>query len=500
MKVNVYYKRSLKTLAIFCLYLALARFSQGAFLVVMTLMGMTFAFNGKMGKAISIYVMMMFMVSINPNILPKVGIMYTLGLRVGPLLVGIALVIRGLSMQNRRRLPLGMMLVYLLVASVSSIDGWAPAVSFMKLLNFLVFFVGIWLGTQSLEYDNDGIMVLRETFLALAIFLILGSIVVMPFPGISTLSALQMANQVESVAVLNKILEEAALEGEMFLFCGVTMQSQVLSPLLACTFAWLACDMLFVEERLRWPHAVLLVLSLPLMYKTRSRVALFTLMASLILVYFYLPRHISMRVQVKRWLGSVLLSFGVALIIVAALSEIHSDAISRWARKTNDVDLDRRSLSEAVTSSRQGLIDECMNDFRRNPLFGSGFQVSWFTSELVGNQRGFVFSSPIEKGVLPVMVLGETGIIGEFVFIIFLFSFFSAGSQRRLFMSITMMSVLLVTNLGEATFFSPGGLGGTLWIMCAVGGYALDMSFAMRARQFVPYRGINFCRDINFTE
>lgn len=492
MKMNVYYKRSLKTLAIFCLYLALARFSQGAFLVVMTLMGMAFAFNGKIGKAISIYVMMMFMVSINPNILPKVGIMYALGLRVGPLLVGIALVFRGLSMQNRRRLPLGMMLAYLLVASVSSIAGWAPSISYMKILNFLVFFLGVWLGTQSLEYDNDGIMVLRETFLALAIFLILGSIAVMPFPGISTLSALQMASQIENLSILNKILEEAALDGEMFLFCGVTMQSQVLSPLLACTFAWLACDMLFIEERMRWPHAVLLVLSLPLMYKTRSRVALFTLIASLILVYFYLPRHISMRVQVKRWLGSVLLSFGVSLIIVVAVSEIHSDAISRWARKTNDVDLDRRSLSEAVTSSRQGLIDECMNDFRRNPMFGSGFQVSWFTSELAGSQKGFVFSSPIEKGVLPVMVLGETGIIGEIVFIVFLFSFFSAGAQRRLFMSITMMIVLLVTNLGEATFFSPGGLGGTLWIMCIVGGYALDMSFAMRGTQSLVYKDMRY--------
>ena len=45
-----------------------------------------------------------------------------------------------------------------------------------------------------------------------------------------------------------------------------------------------------------------------------------------------------------------------------------------------------------------------------------------------------------------------------------------------MYISVTMMSVLLVTNMGEATFFSPGGLGGTLWVVCIVGGYVLDMS------------------------
>ena len=473
-----YYKRSLKTLAIFCLYIALVRFSQGAFLGVMAIMGMIWAFNSKIGKALSIYVMIMFMVSINPNILPKNGTLYTLGLRVGPLLIGIALAIRGISMQNRRRLPLGMMLAYLLIAVVSSIDGWAPQISYFKIVNFAVFFMGIWLGTQSLEYDGEGIMVLRSTFFALSAFLILGSIAVMPFPAISTLSGLQQAQQIGDIALLNQMLIEAAESGEMSLFCGVTMQSQALSPMLACSLGWLLCDLLFIEEKFRWPHVILILLALPLLYKTRSRVALFTLLSSLLLVYYYLPRHMRLRSIVRRWLGSMLVLFAIILTVVAAISEIHSDAMSRWLRKIDDVETDKRSLSEAVTASRQGLIEECMADFRRNPLFGSGFQVSWFTAEFARSQGGLVLSSPIEKGILPIMVLGETGIVGEIVFIAFLISFFSAGGRRHLYLSIAMMSLLLVTNLGEATFFSPGGVGGTLWIMCVVGGYALDVSFS----------------------
>ena len=487
-----YYKRALKTLGMFCLYLLLVRFSKGAFLGVMTLMGVIWAFNSKIGKALSIYVMIMFMVSINPNILSKAGVLYALGLRVGPLLIGLALAIRGVSMKSRRRLPLGMLMAYLLVAVISSIGGWAPKISYLKIVNFSVFFMGIWLGTQSLEYDGDGIMVLRATFFALSVFLIFGSIVVMPFPGISTMSGLQQANEVGNVAVLNKILAEAALYGEMSLFCGVTMHSQTLSPMLACSLGWVLCDLLFVEEKFRWPHVVLILMALPLLYKTRSRVALLTLLSSLTLVYFYLPRHIRLHPIAKRWLGSTLMLFGLFLVVIATVSEIHSDAMSRWLRKTEDVETDQRSLSEAFTASRQGLIEECMADFHRNPILGSGFQVSWFTEEYTRGQNGLVLSSPIEKGILPIMVLGETGIAGEIVFIIFVISFFKVGGRRRLYLSIAMMSLLLVTNFGEATFFSPGGAGGTLWIMCVVGGYALDMSFSSVARARDTYWGINW--------
>lgn len=478
-----YYKQSLKTLAIFCLYIVLVRITSGAFLGIMSVMGMVWAFNGKVGKAISIYVMITFMVIMNPNILPKVGIMYGLGFRVGPLLLGLALVCKGFSSQSRRRLPLGVMLAYLAVAIISSIDGWSPRISYMKLANFAVFFIGIWLGTQSLESDRFGIGVLHSTFFALAVFLIIGSVALVPFPAISTMSGLQQMQFTGNLAVLNKILEEAAIGGEMSLFCGVTMHSQVLSPMLACSFGWILCDLLFVEEKFRWPHVALIVLSLPLLYKTRSRVALLTSLAALMMIYFYVPKHISLRPKIKRWLGSMLMVFGVLLVAGAVISEIHSDAMTRWLRKTEDVETDQRTLSEAFTASRQGLMEECMSDFRRNPLFGSGFQVSWYTAEYARSQGGLVLSSPIEKGILPIMVLGETGIVGEIVFIAFLISFFTAASNRRLYMSIAMMCVLLVTNLGEATFFSPGGLGGTLWIVCIVGGYALDMSSSVVGRQ-----------------
>lgn len=477
------YKLAFKQFVAFCLWVALARVSRGFVLPVMTFLGVMWAFKGEFGKALSIYAMLMFMVVINPNILPKVGMMYSLGLRFGPLLIGLALAMRGAMITGRQALPLGMMLLYLLVAAFSSIGGWCPIVSYLKLINFLVFFLGVWLGTKGLQQDEKGVLTMRATLLALCTFLIAGSAALWPFPGISTLNSLKMISEVEDAAMRNEIIKEIIDTGGMALFCGVTFHSQTLSPLLSCSFAWMACDLLFAEGRFRWPHVGLLILSLPLLYLTRSRVALLGVTVTLALVYFYLPQKLALDRKMKMWLGRILLVGGVALLALVAIAEVQSNAISRWLRKTDNVQTDQRSLSEAFTSSRQGLIEMCMNDFRERPLLGKGFQVSMFTPELAAGQKGIILSSPIEKGVIPVMILGETGIIGSIVFALFLLTFFTGCVNRRLYITLVMMIIFLTINMGEATFFSPGGCGGPEWMFCIVGGYVLDLVIAVRKRQ-----------------
>lgn len=480
---NNIYKLAFKQFIAFCLWVALARFSKGFILPVMTLLGMVWAFKGEFGKALSMYVMLMMMVPLNPNILPKIGTMYTLGLRFGPLLIGLALATRGAMVTSRQALPLGMMLLFLLVALFSSIGGWCPEVSYLKLINFLIFFLGIWLGTKGLQQDLQGVVILRATLLALATFLIAGSAALLPFPGISTLSALSLMGEVEDVAMRNEIIQEIIDTGGMTLFCGVTAQSQMLSPLLACAFAWVTGDLLFVEGRFRWPHIGLLVLALPLLYLTRSRVALLGVGTVLFLVYFYLPRKMALDRKMKMWLGHILMMGGVVLIAVVGVAEVRSNAITRWLRKTDDVKSDQRTLSEAFTGSRQGLIEMCMDDFHQNPALGMGFQVAEYTREYAKQHKGLILSSPIEKGVIPIMILGETGIVGVTVFAMFMISFYLGCVNRRLFLTIMMMVVLLALNMGEATFFSPGGIGGPEWIICIVGGYTLDLMLAAKQRR-----------------
>ena len=475
MNDNTIYKEAFKQFLIFCFCVAATRFSQGIFIGLMTLFGIYWAFQGKVGKAFGLYLMIAFMIVLNPNILPKDGMFFGILARFGPLLIGMTLMSKGLLSKNRYRLPFGGLVVFLAVAAISSAWGWAPFVSYLKLINFTVFLFGIWIGAQGFQGNLNEIMTLRAVLLALATFLILGSAVLIPFPGISTLNALRQFNEVDNVQLLNEIMREHIESGGMTLFCGVTFQSQTLAPLLSCAYAWVVCDMLFIEEKFRWPHALLLIVGLPLLYKTRSRVAFLCLITIAILVYFYLPRKILLNWRVKKWLGALLGVVAVLSVIVIIFAEVHNNAISRWMRKTDDVKGDTRSLQEAFTDSRQGLIEMCMADFRQSPWLGMGFQVAFYTKDQVAGSRGLVLSSPIEKGLLPVMVLGETGVIGLFVFTVFLGVFYCSCSRRQLFITIALFAVLLTTNLGEACFFSPGGPGGIEWLFCVMGGYGSDM-------------------------
>lgn len=479
MKDNEIYKQALRQLVQFCLWIIAARFTKGAALVLMAILGVAWAFNGKAGKALGMHVMITFMTVVNPHILANDGMMAGLGLRVGPMAIGLALALTEMSRKSGQRLPMGGLLVYLLFATVSSISGWSPIISYLKLINFTIFFLGVWLGTSAISKASGGVMHVRAVFLALAWFLVFGSIALYPFPGISTIQGLNQFADITDVALKNALIEEMVLSGGASLFCGVTFHSQTFAPLLVCTFAWVLCDMLFVEKHLRWPHITLLTCAFPFLYLTRSRVAFFSLIVLLSLIYSYVPRRIKVDGRVRRWLKTVLSGGAILLVLIAVISEIQNNTISRWVRKTEDVDSDSRTLTEAVTASRQGLMEMCLDDFKRNPMIGMGFQVASYTEQMAEGSKGLILSAPIEKGVLPVMVLGEAGSIGFTIFILFLISFYTGCGNRRLFITIVMMSILLAINMGEATFFSPGGVGGITWVICIVGGYVLDISLSV---------------------
>ena len=170
----------------------------------------------------------------------------------------------------------------------------------------------------------------------------------------------------------------------------------------------------------------------------------------------------------------------LALLAVSIIGEIHSGTITRWLRKQQDTASDDRNLGAAITESRQGLIAENMRDFRRNRLLGSGFQVAHYTRERFNAGRATLFSASVEKGLLPLMILGETGILGACAFSLFLFVFYLTCRRKKYTATATLFTVYLSTNMAEATFFAPSGGGGTLWILMVVGGFVIDM------QQYVP--------------
>ena len=477
---NEIYKKAFAALCFIVASSLLMRFSGGYFGFVITLFGVCFALMQKPGKALSCYAFLIMMVVTNPIIWPKDGIGWSYSLRLGPLLIGLSLIIAAARATGNLRIPLGGIIPFMFVAMVSSVNGWVPKISYLKIINFLVFMIGIWLGTQNMQSKYNDLFAFRAMLLAIAAFFILGSLFLLPFPEVSYLSSLRAYAQggAEEAAVAAQEMIKSQLAGDVnaysALFCGITNQAQCLAPVMVILFSWVVCDMLFIEKQIRWPHLLLMIVAIPLLYLTRSRVALVSLLASLCMIYFYALRKIEISRRVKQIVMHGMIVFGFLLMLGAVAAEIHSDAISRWMRKTNDVEDDDRSLTEAMTTSRMGLFEYSMYEFHRSPMIGSGFQVSEQHLDLIHRSNGMILSAPIEKGLLPVMVLGETGIVGAIFFLFFIISFYVTATNRRLYVTITLFTIFFATNLGEATFFSPGGNGGMLWLCAVVGGFMMD--------------------------
>lgn len=466
------YKDIAKTAIILAAAIFLCRVTKGYFSVVMAVLGVWWAFTNKFGLALSCFAFFPFLIVLDQGVLPKTSILAIM-LRFAPLLIGLVLFVMANSRRGVNRLPFGSLFFYLTLAIVSSMNGWAPMISYMKLINFVLFLIGIWLGTQNMQDRPRDMYVARTFFLGMVCVLVFGGILAIPFPSISYSTSLVAADTQSDVAAL-KAIQNLREAGGVTLFSGITNQSQALAPILSCCIALVLSDMLFIAQRKMTLHIILIVSGLIELYMTRSRTGLFSCAVGLMMVLIYAAKRLqlsaSIKVRIRR-----MATTGIAILMVAGIaSEITNRSITKWIYKANyESGRNRVGFEEALTSTRQGLIELSLAEFRRNPMFGMGFQVNYESYELYGG-KGFVLSAPVEKGLLPLTVLGEGGIVGSIAFIIFLLVFYTECAKRKLQVTIAMFTTFLATNIGEATFFSPGGIGGILWVFSVVGGFMID--------------------------
>ena len=301
------YKQTGKMLLFTVAMILLCRFTKGYFGIVMVAMGIGCAAANRLGWSLVYFAILPFFVVLNAGILPKSTVAFAYALRFGPLIMGLVLAFHGMSRKGRHRLPFIYMAPFLIAALLSVLDSWAPSISLMKWVNFVVFLTGIWFGTQNLQHRVEDVFILRSFFLALACLLVFGSIVVIPFPAISYATSLSYALAEGGAEYAQEVFKQMDAEGAKSLFCGITNHSQAFAPVLVGIFGWVVCDMLFVERRFRWLHVALIVASFPLLYMTRSRVALVSLLFTLCIICFYVVRRIDLPQEIKAKLGQGLL-------------------------------------------------------------------------------------------------------------------------------------------------------------------------------------------------
>jgi len=161
----------------------------------------------------------------------------------------------------------------------------------------------------------------------------------------------------------------------------------------------------------------------------------------------------------------------VGIVALVGVYALHPEAVLSVVRKVGDVDADTRDTWEALTSSRKTLTENGWESFCKYPVLGIGFQVSELL--LFTQWQDNLFSAPVEKGFLPMMVLEETGAVGGVAFCVFLVLFFWGCKRRKLCATRAAMFTFLVSNLGEANYFAPSSDGGLLWCL-VFGAFALD--------------------------
>lgn len=119
------------------------------------------------------------------------------------------------------------------------------------------------------------------------------------------------------------------------------------------------------------------------------------------------------------------------------------------------------NLFEAAESSRGNLVENMLINIENNPLTGIGFGMSSNPVDMKIEFDPFFnipISAVIEKGVLPIAVLEELGLVlGILIFFWFILSFYRSAQVDV--QKLCMIICIVCLNLGEYMFFSVGGMG-----------------------------------------
>lgn len=246
---------------------------------------------------------------------------------------------------------------------------------------------------------------------------------------------------------------------------GIFIQSQALGPIAGSLAAYFVCQQLLLPvQKDRFQLSRLMILAcLAALYLSHSRTAMLALLlgtATALILYKNqgAARINQFSVATYGLVGCLLLA-----IVLAADTGVVESFVAKYDTSTTEVD---KSLS-----IRSGLVGKQLGSFSSYPLFGTGFGLPALRPadfKAAQAQGGLSFTT--EKGFLPTAVLQETGLVGTLMFLTLLWVLirrFSESPDPRL---VAAACTSLFSNLGEATFFSMGGVGfyHWLWIVLAL--------------------------------
>lgn len=392
-------------------------------------------------------------------------------LRIGIIsIISLCILVRVTSLSRiHRSLPMGAMFVYALYMVLPSTFGWFPIISYLKIVLFLLFAYGLICCAYLVATSATNLETARRGVMAIATFCIWASVAAYWIPSIG------YSMQISKAAAWGISEYDALNMNGVILFSGIFFHSQTMGPVITILAAVILCDMFFVEKRFMLGHLLIVAPAPLLAYISRSRTALLTLGVVMVVGFLVIIRKKDMPTIVLRRVQFMACVIAALMFCVVIALEATSGTMSNWLLKGAGTSLHGYEMRD-LTATRMGKAEENIYDFKQNPYIGKGFQTHRIHKDLF--RAGIInyFSAPVEKGVLPLMILGEGGIIGAIIFVGFIFLFYVKCAKYKYSALLILMSGFLAANMGEATFFSPSGAGGDFWFVCIIGGWIIDLS------------------------
>lgn len=450
------YKRLFVYLTVMAGVLSSAKMSDGYALAVVIPIAFAWGLS-RPDRLFYAYVLSMSMVLCNdffvPKVLSAIAIYRLLVIFMSSL--GLVYIIQGRCNAVLRLF----LLIYLYIGFMilSSFEGWNLMISMMKMVLFSGTYLFLFAGSNRLLREGDAeISSARSAILAMAVFFVIGSVCLIPFPAISLLNKYELS------------VDELLATG-LTLFKGMSLHSQMLGPMVAVLAVFLLSDLLFCVARVNVLYLILLFCCPILVYKTGSRTAMGTLIVGCLSVFWCLLRNQDLPKTWRRRMLKSLVVGGVLMIILGLCLPTVREKTAQFILK---FDKNVASISDValveVTATRQGKFDECLYNFKRSPLIGNGFQVSEEYDGL-NVPVSKLMSAPVEKGFLIGALLEEGGVIGICLFGVFVFFMCGQLLKKRCYVAFCTFCAMLVSNCGEFTIFSMTAVGGFHWtlVFCA---------------------------------
>lgn len=346
--------------------------------------------------------------------------------------------------------------LYLAWMAISSFQGWAPVVSYLKLVLFSLIYLAYYMvANKIILHARSDTRKVRAVVLCIACLFILGSVALIPFPGISLMTQ-QDWSDIGRVQYLES------------LFKGMTMHSQSLGPIVAVFATLILSDLVFAVKKFDKLYVCLLLAAPVLIWKTSSRTALATLMGGWMMVVLLMFKA---RGLGARWKGKLIGLFWAGLILggvaVVALPQTRKSLATFVLKKQGQEEqVQKGDVSlERVTSTRVGIMEESWRIFKESPILGHGFQVSENMAYEKRSGLKEYLTAPIEKGVWVTAVLEEGGAVGFALFAGFLIVTLYLLVKRHAYISASCLWTFMLSNMGEFTLFSMSYSGGLCWAL-----------------------------------